>query len=107
MISLGLFPDGGYILTIIDTFTRWVELFHTPDATAMSATKCLVKHFARFEARVVYPFKVYTYETEQYEYRKNSFMKFNPIEKNKNYKIFDETGYYRSTVDNISEYFLA
>ena len=34
-------------------------------------------------------------------------MKFNPIEKNKNYKIFDGTGYYRSTVDNISEYFLA
>ena len=60
-----------------------------------------------FEARVVYPFKVYNYESEQYEYKKNSFMKFNPIERNKNYKIFDEAGFYRSAVDNISEYFLA
>ena len=34
-------------------------------------------------------------------------MKFNPFEKNKNYKMFDETGYYRSTVDDISQYFLA
>ena len=32
---IGPFPDGGYILTIIDTCTRWVELFHTPDATAI------------------------------------------------------------------------
>ena len=28
-----------------------------------------------FEARVVYPFMVYNYESESYEYRKNSFMK--------------------------------
>ena len=34
-------------------------------------------------------------------------MKFNPFEKNKNYKMFDETGFYRSTIDNISQYFLA
>ena len=33
-----------------------------------------------FEARVVYPFMVYNYESESYEYRKNSFMKFNPFD---------------------------
>ena len=45
---VGPFPDGGYILVIIDTFTRWVELFHTIDATASSAAKCLFQHFGRF-----------------------------------------------------------
>ena len=39
------FPDQGYILVIVDTFTRWVELYHTTDATALSAAKCLLKHF--------------------------------------------------------------
>ena len=38
-----------------------------------------------FDARVVYPHRVYNYESDSYEYRKNSFMKFNPFEKNKNY----------------------
>ena len=42
---IGPFPDGGYVLVIIDTFTRWVELFHTKDAAS-----CLVKHFGRFGA---------------------------------------------------------
>ena len=42
------FVDGGYIFVIIDTFTRWVELFHTIDATALSAAKCLFQHFGRF-----------------------------------------------------------
>ena len=59
-----------------------------------------------FKARVVYSFKVYNYESEQYEYKKNSFMKFIPTEQNKNYKKFDETGFYISTVDHISEHFL-
>ena len=45
---IGPFPDGGYIFVIIDTFTRWVELFHTIDATATSAAKCLFQHFGRF-----------------------------------------------------------
>jgi hypothetical protein len=40
--TLGKFID--------DTFTRWVELFHTVDATAMSAAKCLFQHFGRFGA---------------------------------------------------------
>ena len=47
---IGPFPDGGYIFVIIDTFTRWVELFHTIDATASSAAKCLFQHFGRFGA---------------------------------------------------------
>ena len=60
-----------------------------------------------FNMRVVYPFMVYNYESERYEHKKNSFMKFNPFEKNKNYKMFDETGFYRSIVSNISQYLLA
>ena len=53
-------------------------------------------------AKVVYPFMVFNYESESYEYRKNSFMKFNPFEKNKHYKMLDETGFYRSILHNIS-----
>ena len=37
-------------LFITDTFTRWVELYHTTDATALSAAECLLKHFGRFGA---------------------------------------------------------
>ena len=44
------FPDRGYILVIVDTFPRWVELYHTTDATALSAAECLLKHFGRFGA---------------------------------------------------------
>ena len=44
------FPDQGYILVIVDTFTLWVELYHTTDATALSAAQCLLKHFGRFGA---------------------------------------------------------
>ena len=52
-----------------------------------------------FNAIVVYPFKVYNFESEQFEYKKNLFTKFNSREQNKNYKIYNET------VDNITEYF--
>ena len=45
---IGPFPDKGYIF--FDTFTRWFKLYHTPDATAKSATQCLIKHFGRFGA---------------------------------------------------------
>ena len=38
---IGPFPDQGYILVIVDTFTRLVELYHTTDATALSAAECL------------------------------------------------------------------
>ena len=34
---VGPVPDGCYVLVIFDTFTRWVELFHTVDAIASSA----------------------------------------------------------------------
>ena len=44
------FPDQGYILVIVDTFTRRVELYHTTDATAFSAAECLLKQFGRFGA---------------------------------------------------------
>ena len=47
---IGPFPDQGYILVIVDTFTRWVELYHTTDATALSAAECLLKSFGRFGA---------------------------------------------------------
>jgi transposase InsO family protein len=47
---VGPFPDGGYVLVIIDTFTRWVELFHTKDASALSTAQCLLQHFGRFGA---------------------------------------------------------
>ena len=41
---------SSFILVIVDTFTRWVELYHTTDATALSAAEFLLKHFGRFEA---------------------------------------------------------
>ena len=47
---IGPFPDQGYILVIVDTFTRWVELYHTTDATSLSAAECLLRHFGRFGA---------------------------------------------------------
>ena len=47
---IGPLPDQGYILVIVDTFTRWVELYHTTDATALSAAECLLEHFGRFGA---------------------------------------------------------
>ena len=58
-----------------------------------------------FKAIVLYPFKVYNFESGKYEYKKNSFMKFIPHERNKNYELFDETVFFWSTVDNILEYF--
>ena len=47
---VGPFPDKGYILVIIDTFTRWVELYSTAQATAILTAKCLFQHFGRFGA---------------------------------------------------------
>ena len=49
-LNIGPFSDQGYILVIVDTFTRWVELYHTTDATSLSAAECLLKHFGRFGA---------------------------------------------------------
>jgi transposase InsO family protein len=50
MDYVGPYPNGGYILVIIDTFTRWVELYHSPDATAESAASSLPQHFGRYGA---------------------------------------------------------
>jgi hypothetical protein len=48
MDFVGPFPNKGYILCIVDTFSRWIELFCTLDATALSTAKCLLQHFGRF-----------------------------------------------------------
>lgn len=37
-----------YLLVIIDCFTRWVELYSTPDTSAMSAAVPLLQHCGRF-----------------------------------------------------------
>ena len=46
---VGPFPDKGYILVIIDTFSRWTELFWCADADAKSAADCLLARFGRFD----------------------------------------------------------
>ena len=45
---IGPFPDKGYILVMIDTFTRFVELYATKDATAKAACTALVEHVGRY-----------------------------------------------------------
>ena len=45
---IGPFPDKGYILVIIDTFTRWTELFWCANADEKSAADCLLSYFCRF-----------------------------------------------------------
>jgi hypothetical protein len=42
---IGPFPDKGYVMTIIDTFTRWLELHHSPAANGKSAAQHLLQHF--------------------------------------------------------------
>ena len=50
---IGPYPDKRYVLNIIDTFTRWVELYAVPEATAEQACKCLLIHFGRFGSPTV------------------------------------------------------
>ena len=45
---IGPYPDKGYIMVIIDTFTRWVELYLSDDATAVTAAANLLNHFGRY-----------------------------------------------------------
>ena len=47
---IGPFSDKGHILVIVCTFTRWVELYGTADATALSTAECLLQHSGRFGA---------------------------------------------------------
>ena len=47
---VGPFADGDYILKIIDTFTKWVELYVCESADAQEAPRYLFEHFGRFEA---------------------------------------------------------
>jgi transposase InsO family protein len=47
---IGPYPDKSYVLVIIDTFTRWVELFYSAAATAKIAALHLLQHFGRFGA---------------------------------------------------------
>lgn len=45
---VGPYPDKGYLLVIIDTFTRWIELYPSEDATAKAALGGLLQHFGRY-----------------------------------------------------------
>ena len=45
-----LYPDKGYTIVIVCAVTRWVELYGTADATALSAAEYLLQHFGRFGA---------------------------------------------------------
>ena len=47
---IGPFPDNGYVLVMICSFTRWTELYWCPNATAASACECLLQYFGRFGA---------------------------------------------------------
>jgi transposase InsO family protein len=42
--------ETGYILVIIDTFSRWVELYKCDHADAAETAKALLEHFGRFGA---------------------------------------------------------
>jgi transposase InsO family protein len=47
---VGPYPDGGYVIVIIDTFTRWIELMAVDAATGAATAWCLLQHFGRFGA---------------------------------------------------------
>jgi transposase InsO family protein len=47
---VGPFPDGRYILSILDCFSRWVELYLCEQATAEEAAKALLSQIGRFGA---------------------------------------------------------
>ena len=64
--SIGPLPkdeDGNeYIIVIIDTFTRFVELFRRKDATAISAATAVIEHFGRYGL----PIEILTDQGPQY-----------------------------------------
>jgi transposase InsO family protein len=47
---IGPYPDKCYVFVAIDTFTRWVELCHSAEATAKAAAEHLLQHFGRVGA---------------------------------------------------------
>jgi transposase InsO family protein len=47
---IGPFPDGQYILVVIDCFTRWTELYLCPQATAEHTARKLLEHVGRYGA---------------------------------------------------------
>ena len=58
-----------------------------------------------FKAITVYPYKILNIESGKFEYKKNSFMRFLPHERNEHNKIFNESGFYRSTIDDKPQYY--
>ena len=40
--------NTNYVLVVLDSFTRFVELFPTPNNTAKTALECLIHHFGRY-----------------------------------------------------------
>ena len=50
MDFVGPYPDKGYLLVIIDTFTRYVNIYPVPEATAESAVSGLIKHFGLYDS---------------------------------------------------------
>ena len=58
-----------------------------------------------FNANVVYPFKIFNQEAQKYEYREKAFTAFNPNHKIKYDKPWGESGFFRSNIENINEYF--
>ena len=51
-----------YIITIIDCFTRWIELYACKDATAATAARALLQHTGRFAA----PYRILSDNGSQY-----------------------------------------
>ena len=47
---IGPYPDKQYVMVVIDTYTRWVELYASPEATGLNAAQNLLQHFGRFGA---------------------------------------------------------
>ena len=45
---VGPYPDNGYVLVLVDTFTRWIELHWVAAADAEQTSLCLLNHFGRF-----------------------------------------------------------
>jgi hypothetical protein len=45
---VGPYLDNGYLLVLVDAFTRWVELYWVATADAARTSLCLLLHFGRF-----------------------------------------------------------